>query len=254
MLGLMRQIANKIKPASGFSHAIHIALVVLLPALLFVFVRINFVELAVVLVLVSKWRIFAVKPRHWPAILRANAVDILVGVSVVIFMSHTDSQAVQLLWAVLYGLWMLYLKPRSTIFWIGVQALIAQFAGLMAVYSEWAVSSTLWLTILAGSVCYFAARHFLSAFDESMGRTIAYCWAYIAAAIAWLTGHWLIFYGSISQPTLILTVVGYGLATLYYLQHNDRLSVNTRRQVVVVMCAAVFFIILFSGRSNNVIR
>lgn len=250
----MRQIAKKIKPAAGFSQAVHIGLVALLPALIFIFVRINFIELAVGLVLVSKWRMFAVKPRHWPAILRANAVDILVGVSVVIFMSQTESGATQLIWAALYGLWLLSIKPRSDTFWVGAQAMIAQFFALQAVYSEWAASSTFWLTVVVAAVCYFCARHFLSAFDEAMGRTIAYCWAYTSASIAWLTGHWLIYYGAISQPTLILSVVGYSLATLYYLQYQDRLSLNTRRQVVVVLCVAVFMIIMFSDRSDKIIR
>jgi len=250
----MRQLANRIKPAAGFPQLFHLSLVALLPALIYVFVHAGFFELAVALILVGKWRMFSVKPRHWLANLRSNAVDILVGLSVVVFMSHADATLAQLMWAVLYAAWLLLVKPKSSIFWVGTQAMIAQAMGLMAIYSQWAARSTFWLVFVVAGVCYLCARHFMSAFDESMGRTIAYCWAFMAACVAWLTAHWLIYYGSVAQPTLLLTVVGYGLASLYYLQHKDRLSANVRRQVVVVLCALVFIIIMFSDRSDKIVR
>lgn len=250
----MRQLANKIKPAAGFSQLLHLSLVALLPALVYIFVRAGFLELAVAIVLVGKWRMFSVKPRHWPANLRSNAVDILVGLSVVVFMSHAEAMLAQLMWAVLYGSWLLLVKPKSNVFWIGAQAMIAQAAALMAIYSQWAGRSTFWLVFVVAGVCYLCARHFMSAFDEAMGRTISYCWSFMAACVVWLTGHWLIYYGAVAQPTLLLTVVGYGLASLYYLQYKDRLSVNVRRQVVMVLCALVFIIIMFSDRSDKIVR
>src|SRR3984957_302108 len=99
----MRQQLARLKPAEGFSHVLHLVLVVLLPIVVFIFVRIHFVQLAVAVIILSKWRMFAVRPRYWPANIRANAVDIIVGVSAVIFMSQTSSSLWQLLWAVFYG-------------------------------------------------------------------------------------------------------------------------------------------------------
>jgi hypothetical protein len=61
----MLQIPHRIKPAHGFSHVVHIALNVALPVVAYILVRTNFVTIAVLLVLISKWRMFAVQPRYW---------------------------------------------------------------------------------------------------------------------------------------------------------------------------------------------
>ncbi|MBI3624389.1 hypothetical protein HY218_02020, partial [Candidatus Saccharibacteria bacterium] len=68
-------------------------------------VRINFVQLAMILILLSKWRMFVVRPHYWVANIRANAIDLMVGLSLVVFMSHTDAGSWQLLWAIVYGVW-----------------------------------------------------------------------------------------------------------------------------------------------------
>lgn len=250
----MKQIVSKIKPASGFGHIFHALSLILLPTLLFVLIRIDFVELAVVLVLMSKWRIFAVRTRHWLANIRASSIDVFVGVSIVLLMANTGNQLVQLLLAASYALWLIVIKPKSSPSWVGAQALIGQTLSLQVVYSVWADKSIFWLTASVGLICLLSARHFLSSFDETMARAIGYCWAYVGASVAWLTAHWLIFYGPIAQPVLLITVAGYGMAALYYLQYKDRLSHNVRRQVVIVVSAVIFFIIMFSGHTDKVIQ
>ena len=72
--------------------------------------------MAVVVLLLSKWRMLAVKPRHWLANVRANLVDITVGLAVIAFMSGTGSLITQLIWAGLYSAWLILLKPRSDTF------------------------------------------------------------------------------------------------------------------------------------------
>src|SRR5689334_2772385 len=108
----MPSLSSKIKPAGGFSHFLHIILTALLPALVFILVRLGFVGLAATIILLSKWRMLAVKPRHWPANIRANAVDITVGLSLLIFMTHSASQLMQLIWALMYGIWLVVIKPQ----------------------------------------------------------------------------------------------------------------------------------------------
>ena len=61
----MRSLPAKIKPTKGFSHVFYITLNILLPILAYILVRIDFVGLAIGLVLLSKWRMFAVRPRYW---------------------------------------------------------------------------------------------------------------------------------------------------------------------------------------------
>ncbi len=242
-----------IKPAAGFSGAIHILLQVLLPALVFVFARLRFFELATALILLAKWRMFAVKPRHWLANIRANAVDIIVGMSLLIFMIHSGSQIMQLLWAVLYCLWLIFLKPRSNQLGVVAQAYAAEALGLLALFVHWGDAPIYGLVIGAWVVCYAAARHFFSAFDEPLNRFLAGVWGYTAAALVWLLSHWLLFYGLVSQPTLILLIVSFGVSSMYYLEKTDRLSIMLRRQILFVVIALVGIIMLFSNWGDKTI-
>lgn len=251
----MRLLAARIKPAHGFSQLAHIGLMLALPAVLLVLVRLKggFIDIALCLVLLSKWRMFAVRPRFWPAIFRANAVDIIVGLSVVLFMAASVSGYLQLLWAGLYALWLLFLKPASGIFMVSAQAMLGQLCGLMALFLIWPDGSLLGLIFLAGAICYVSARHFFDNFDEPYAKLLSYLWAYFGAALVWLLGHWLLFYGLIAQPTLILSVVGYGLAVLYYFDHTDRLSSGLRRQFLFIMIAVIIIILAFSDWGDKVV-
>lgn len=247
----MPSVVSKIKPRSGFSHLLHIVLVAVLPALLFVFVRIELEAVAFALVLMSKWRMFAVRPRHWPANVRANSVDLIVGLSALIFMANTGAAAWQLFWAGYYAVWLLLLKPRSDLLSISAQAAVAQVSGLMAVFLNWSDASLGVLVVLAWIVCYSAARHFFISFEEPYTSLFSHTWGYFGAALTWLLGHWLLFYGSLAQATLLIGVLGYGLAGLYYLDQRDKLSVFVRRQFVFIMMAIVVIVLVFSNWGDN---
>jgi hypothetical protein len=82
---------------------------------------------------------------------------------------------------------------------------------------------------------------------------LAYVWGYFGAALTWLLSHWLLFYGVLAQPTLLLSTLGYGLAILYYLDHNDRLSQGLRRQFIFIMTAIVLVVLVFSDWGNKVV-
>ena len=249
----MRQIGEKIKPTKGFSHFLHIVLKGLLPALLFLFVRIHFYQVGFVLIVLSKWRMLAVKPRHWPANIRANAVDIIVGLSVLIFMIHSGSQPFQFIWAVLYGVWLIWLKPKSSMIGVSTQALAAQLLGLTALLLNWGAASPLVLIVSAWLISYAAARHFFANFEEDLTRFLSYTWAYTAAALMWVSSHWLIYYGYIAQPALLLSVVAFGLGGMYYLQKTDRMSVLLRRQILFVMFAVIIIMLTFSEWGDKTI-
>lgn len=249
----MKLIPRSLKPASGISHFLHLSLVLILPAAVFALVRLNFVQLALSVIVLSKWRMFAVKPRFWPANIRANAVDLMVGLSIVLFMTQTGSAWAQIAWAVLYGIWLLAVKPGSSVPMVTAQAFIGQFAALSALYLTWTNGPVWGLTLLSGLFCFLAARHFLDAFDEPYAKMLAFVWGYFGAALAWLTAHWLLFYRGVAQPTLLLSTVGYGMAVLYYLDHNDRLSKGVRRQFIFIMLAIVVVVLAFSDWGDKVV-
>lgn len=242
----MRALPTKLKPASGFSHFVHIALMVLLPAVIYVLVRINFVQLALALILTSKWRMLAVRPRYWVPNIRSNAVDLFVGLAIVTFMVHTDAASWQILWATLYGLWLIFVKPGSASWIIWAQSMVGQTAGLTALFLAWKDAPTLGLVFCVWGICYASARHFYTAFDEPHTTLYAHTWGYFAAGLMWVLSHWLLFYGVISQPTLLLSVFGLGASALYYLEETDRLSSLWRRQFLFIMGAIVVVILVFS--------
>jgi hypothetical protein len=252
----MKPLVTKLKPVQGFSHLTHTGLVTLLPLAVFIAVRLpDFgVQLAVALVLISKWRMFAVRPRFWAAILRANSIDIIVGLATVVFMEHVASSPwLQLMWAVVYGIWLLAIKPKSTITWVSLQAFIGQLFGLMALYVAWSSAPLYWLVFVTSLICYLAARHFFDSFEEPYSKMLSFLWGYFGGARILVLGHWLLFYAVVAQPTVILTVVGYGLGVLYYFDHHDKLTLPLKRQVLTVMTIVLVVVIIFSDWSDKVV-
>ncbi len=249
----MQPLLRKIKPATGFASLFHGAFRLAIPLGIFVLVRLDIdIWLPLTVILLGKWRIFSVKPRFWPAIIRANSVDIMVGVATVVFMMASGSVGFQLFWALLYGIWLLFIKPLSSIFMVSVQALVGMIYGLMAVYLTAGVGPLYALVLLTGLVCYLAARHFFDSFNEPYAKMLSYLWGYFGAALAWVLGHMLVVYprqdGLIAQPTLFIVAIGFSLAAIYYLEHFDKLSTFIQREllflagtVVVVLVLSLFY-------------
>lgn len=244
------KISVNLKPAGGFSAILHILYRVALPIAVFILVRLDIgLWLPILVIMLSKWRIFAVRPRFWPANLRANAIDIIVGISIVLFLSNTDSMNIQVFWAVLYGLWLVFIKPRSAILYVSLQAAIGQFCGLMALFLVRSDRPLYELVFLAGLLCYLSARHFFDSFNEPYAKMLAYIWGYFGAALLWVLGHMLVVYpkpdGVVAMPTLMLSAIGYCLAAVYYLEHFDRLSRLVKRELLF-LCASIVLILIVS--------
>lgn len=255
----MRQatkLARKLKPGGGFSHIFHISLLAVLPVVILILVRLDFATIALGMVVISKWRMFAVKPRFWLVNIRANIVDILVGFSVVLFMAHDPSFTWQVAWAFGYTIWLTVIKPGSTIFMNALQAMIALLLSMMALYLVAGDAPLYVLVAGIAVICYGTAHHFLTSFDEPYTKFLANMWAFMGAAISWVLGHWLLYYGILSQPTLIIVVLGYGLAGLYYFDHHDKLSRIIKMEFAFIVAAIVFINIIalaISGMRSSII-
>ncbi|MGH7195105.1 MAG: hypothetical protein ACREJM_16450 [Candidatus Saccharimonadales bacterium] len=249
----MRSPLRSLQPANGVSYFLHLGLLLILPAAVFVLVRLNLALPAAAIVVLSKWRMFAVRPRFWAANIRANAVDLMVGLSMVLFVAHSANLAVQLIWVVLYAVWLTAIKPGAGMLIITAQAFIGQLVALSALYLTWAGAPTYALTLLTGLFCFLAAHHFLDAFDEPYAKMLSYVWGYFGAALAWLLSHWLLFYRGVALPTLLLSTLGYGIAGLYYLDHTGKLNRSLRRQFIFVMVAVVLVVLAFSDWGGKVV-
>lgn len=242
----MKLLPQKLKPASGLASLAHAAFVILQPIIILILIRLGFDLFAVSIVLLAKWRIFAVRPRHWLSNIRANMVDVFVGLSVVIFMAGTESMATQLVWTILYVTWLLILKPRSDLLSVMLQALIAQGITMVAFYEAFPDFEIITLIAASWLICYASSRHFFGAFEEDHAKQAVYLWAWFGACLAWVLSHWSIEYLFVPQMALILSVVGYGLAAVYYLYKTHRLHDNIRAQLVGITFVLVLIIIFFS--------
>lgn len=250
----MRPLVQKIKPSRGFSHVLYLLLNMLLPLTVFMLVRTGFVSVAIGVILLSKWRMFAVRPRFWLANIRTNAVDLIIGLSVLALMDGTQTNWLQLLYAFLWILWLIFIKPRNDVLWVSLQALSAQAVGLTAIFSALDHQSLMVLVLAVGFTCFFCAHHFFYSFDEEHIRVLAYIWAYFGAALTWILGHWLIYYYHvIAQPTLLLFTIAFSLGTLYYLDHFDKLSKSIRRQIIFILITIISVIVVFSDWGDKIV-
>ncbi len=244
---LQISLPEKIRPTKGFSHAFHVTLKALLPVLTYVFIRIDMLSLAILIIFLSKWRMFAVRPRYWMANLISNGVDIMVAVALVIFMANTSVEWWQIFWAGAYAAWLIWLKPRYDAFSVSAQAMIGQLLGLSVIYLKFGDASLPALVAVTWLVAYLAARHFLTNFDEVHPALLSHVWAYFSASLTFVLGHWLLFYGTVAQIIVVLTTIGYGLAALYYLEATDRLTPLIKRQLIGIMCAILLIIVVLSN-------
>ena len=242
----MKKYLQFIKPASSASHIAYYGLNIGLPLLILALVRIDLVIIAAIFVLLAKWRMFAVQPRYWIPNLRANAVDIFIGLSVVIFMAGTNTFAVQLFWTIAYIGWIIYLKPESQQVAVMAQALIAQALSLVAFYQAINNHSIVAAVVGVAIITYVCARHFFGAFDEPLTRQYSAIWAWFAACLTWVLEHWVLYYLAIPQTALVLSLVGYSLAFLYYLHVNHRLKSSIIRQFIILVTVLLFIIVAFS--------
>lgn len=173
--------------------------------------------LSLLIVLLSKWRALAVRPRFWFANLVANMVDITVGVSVVgLLYAASGYFWLQCAITVLYIGWLLFIKPRSRRSYVAIQAGIAVFLGITAL----SIVSYSWDSVFFVAVMwvigYVATRHVLGSYDEPHTTLYSLIAAFAFAELGWIGFHWLIAYplpgfGSIQLSQLAL------LTTLYCL-------------------------------------
>ena len=86
---------------------------------------------ALALVILSKWRVIAVRPRFWWANIQANLVDVAVGVGIVGLMYLPNiGFTIQTVLAVLYAIWLIVIKPLSKRWQIALQAGCAIIVGM----------------------------------------------------------------------------------------------------------------------------
>ena len=210
---------------------------------------------AFALVLLSKWRILAVRPRYWFANIQANLVDIIVSISVVVLLySANGAPVTQAIITAMYIVWLLFIKPRSKRVFIAIQAGAATFLGitaLMTVSFDWYSSPVVLFMWLIG---YSAARHVLGSYDEAHISFYSLVWGLVLAEIGWLTYHWTFAYAlpgigdiQLSQAAIITLALSFVTERAYssYTQHgairSGDIILPSLLSISVILILLVFF-------------
>ncbi|GHU07842.1 hypothetical protein FACS189431_3060 [Alphaproteobacteria bacterium] len=211
---------------------------------------------AIALVVVSKWRVFAVKPRFWVPNILSNLVDFVFCAGLVVLIW----QASELLWlqialTAVYAAWLILLKPLTKTLPVLLQAGLSQFIGLVALFSV-AEYLTLPVTVaLAFGIGFAVARHTLMLHEEKQYTLLALGWGAIVAELSFVAYHWLITYNigpvvKVPEIAIIVTLLGF-LVERYYtsFRRNDGQIKQSDVLMPTLFGAALLAILLifFSG-------
>ncbi len=222
------------------------------------------VAFAILLVVVSKWRVFAVRPRYWWANFQSNLVDFIVSVSVVIHLytinasTIADGTKLAILVGItlLYIAWLLFIKPRSKRVFMVLQAVISIFLGVSALYTisfSWPVSVVVLLVWLIG---FTAARHVFSSYDnETHGLLLSLIWGLVLAEIGWVAYHWAIAYPlpgvstlMLSQAALIMTLTSFLAYKCYdsFYHHSKIRTADVLMPILFTISIIAVLLIVFN--------
>lgn len=175
---------------------------------------------AILLVFISKWRTFAVRPRFWLANVKSNLVDLIFSLSLVILMFSTGVDYIisQGFLLAVYIFWLTIIKPHSSENSMKIQALLTVFFGLSALYSityAWGEIPVFATAFLLG---YATIRHILSSRVNKNIEILSLFWGMILAEFAWIFNFLVIGYRIllapyfnfvIPQAAIILTVLSF---------------------------------------------
>lgn len=208
------ELLKFVRRRSFLSELIYAALnVALAVAVLLAVFYTGSVWFGISIVALSKWRVFAVRPRYWWANIRSNLVDFIVSASFVLHLNTIDNaltDTTQTWWlmvglTLVYIVWLLWVKPRSKRSFVVAQAGAALFLGSSALFTvayNWPVSVVVLGMWLIGSS---AARHVLTTYDEEVyGLFLSLAWGLVIAEIAWVGYHWAVAYPLPFFPSLML--------------------------------------------------
>ena len=223
------ELLRIVRKRSFLSEVAYVILNIALAVMLLVLVLVvNVPWPALGLVLLSKWRIFAVRSRYWAANIRANLVDVIVGISMVIFLyAASGDLTTQIGLTAIYVAWLLFLKPKSKRSYVAAQAMTGLIFGIVIQVSPDLPASI--VVVLGWLVGYASARHILSVQHESHINFLSLLWGFVVAEIMWLSYHWTIGYqvGSTLQLPQVVVI----LASLSFLAERIYVSFRKHGQV-----------------------
>lgn len=215
--------------------------------------------LAIGIVLLSKWRALAVRPRFWFANLVANMVDIIVGVSFAELLNGANGILwLQIAFTLLYIGWLLFIKPRSRKGYIAAQAGIAVFLGITAlsmVSYTWDASMFVFCMWVIG---YVSVRHVLGNYVESLTSMYSIVAGALFAELGWISFHWMAAYPlpgfgivQFSQLALFATLLSFIAERSYASYHRHGVARRADVLAPIILTAAVMAVVYILAIVNG---
>ena len=153
---------------------------------------------AILLVLLSKWRILAVRPRYWWLNLKANLVDLTVGISLALLVYLANPSGGFNVWqialTIIYAVWLVAIKPLSTTRGAELQSLFAIFFGSFVVSLITAQLNPIVGVIVCFIIGYGATRHVLVQGDDHDFTFTTFIFGMMMSELYWICYHWTIAY------------------------------------------------------------
>lgn len=173
--------------------------------------------LGIIMVVASKWRVFAVRARYLWLNIKSNLADLLVGLSVVLLAYYAGPNflAVHIVLMVFYSVWLLFIKPLSSETAVMAQSLIAVFMGMSAAVIMSSTFDPIVIVLLAFLIGYSASRHVLIQSDDNDFTLTTLICGLVFAELTWLFTSWSIIYTfgntgiRIPQLAIILTIFAF---------------------------------------------
>lgn len=226
------------------------------------------VEVALLLVLVSKWRIFAVRARYWGANLLANLVDVTVGCSIVGLLyiaTRIDTQIgtyAQIGLAAFYAIWLIIIKPLSSKRAMTLQAALSLLLGVWSIIAlAHTLSAVPLLTeLLLAVVSYGSARHLLSMYNEEHTTLLSMIFSLLITELGWIASHWAIGYtlhiaDQLRLPQVAILALLLGLiAERFYVAVRTQQSIVRSEFIAPILFSviAAFVLLVFFSSAVNV--
>jgi hypothetical protein len=200
----MSEIIRTTKKKDIVTSLLHILFNLLMAggSLLFVLLFPDSPWAAIGLVVVSKFRVFAVKPRFWIPNILSNLTDFIFCAGIVLLIwgaglgSGSDVLPYQLILTALYAAWLIFLKPLAKPVPVILQAGLSQFVGLVALFSVADYLSVPVVTVMCFGIGFAVARHVLMLHKERQYTLLAMVWGFVLAELGFLGYHWSLTYNT----------------------------------------------------------
>jgi hypothetical protein len=216
---------------------------------------------AIGLVLVSKFRVFAVKPRFWAPNILSNLTDFIFCAGIVLLIWGAGvgggSQAViyQLVLTGLYAAWLILLKPLTKSVPVIIQAGLSQFVGLTALFSVADYLSAPVVTLACFGIGFAVARHVLMLHKERQYTLLALVWGFVLAQLGFLGYHWSLTYNIgtlvyVPETAVVAAILAFVVEKFYSSYRENDGQIKQDDVLLPTMFGAIALLVIlvfFSG-------